>query len=1014
MAAVVTTLSARAQTITVSGTVTDSTSGEKMGGVNVLAGNAKTGVVTRPDGSYSIGLPQGAATLTFTYVGYARQVVNTGGRTVVNVRLTASGSVLSDVVVIGYGSARKKDLTGSVASVSLADMDKVPVTGTEQLLQGQVSGVQVTQVNAQPGSVFSVRIRGTNSINSGNEPLYVVDGFAGADISSINPADIASIDVLKDASATAIYGSRGANGVVIITTKRGVAGKDVVNVDAYTGMQQVGRKLDMMNATQFATYLDSVSSKNGNTTLPFTSAQISALGAGTDWQDALLRTAPISNYAISFSGGNEGARHFLSFNLFSQDGIVLNSNYKRAVMRYNLDKKVSDKIRIGLSSSAAYGYQQRSNVNANGGTQGAIIGDALMMSPTVPVRDSTGQFTYANDPSTLFREVGNPVAAATFNTDKFQSIALFANFFGEYEIIKGLKLRSTVGVNYRDTLEDQFLPTTTFLGALSAGAISKTTTNNYNWLNENTISFDRIFNGIHALNLLGGFTVQDFKRLNYNTTTQNLQSNNLGSGNISVGQNILIPTSNTTENTLVSYFTRLNYRLHDRYLFTFTMRADGSSRFGPNNKWGFFPSGAFAWRISDEKFMTRVNAVSDLKLRTSYGITGNQEIGSYNSLAQYASNSYTAGGANSGATNSQVGFFAANIANPNLKWESTSSFDAGLDLGLLKNTISMTADFYYKKTTNLLLQSAIPSSSGYLKLLQNIGSVENQGFEFSINTVNINTKKVRWTTSFNISTNRNKILDLGGQNNVPIGGVSTSLYPGAGKFFSSVLRLGAPIGSFYGYVFDGIWQSQSDITKSGTKQTVKPGDPIYKDFNGDSVLTSADQTVIGRAAPKFSYGFTSNLTVGRFSLYVMIQGQYGDNILNENLLQTVNGYNNTNKLAFVGTQSWNGPGTSNTLPAVNSVYRIGLGPVSDLVEDGSYLRVKTITLSYDVPLPRLTKGFFKTATVYITGQNLITITKYSGFDPEVNSYGLDGTSLNTDYNSYPNVKTILAGVKFGF
>ncbi|MBN8837121.1 MAG: TonB-dependent receptor [Sphingobacteriia bacterium] len=1003
----------KAQSIVISGKVTNKETGEKIEGASVVVGDDKKGVTTNVEGAYTIKVSSKNTVLTVSYVGFTSQSVKVGDKTVINIGLQPVSTALTDVVVIGYGSARKKDLTGSVASVSLANIDKTPVTGTEQLLQGQVSGVQVTQVNAQPGSVFSLRIRGTNSINSGNEPLYVVDGFAGADIGTINPSDIASIDVLKDASATAIYGSRGANGVVIITTKRGTSGKNAVNVEMYMGYQQVSKKMNMMNASQFATYIDSVYSRNGNP-LPFTPAQISAFGKGTDWQNELFRVAPISNYVVSFSGGNAETKHFLSFNYFDQNGIVINSGYKRGVLRFNLDKKIGNKIKIGVSSSVAYSYQQKSNVNPNGGNAGAIIGDALIMSPTIPLRDSTGQYTFANAPATYFREVGNPVAAAMNNTDRMQSVGTFFNFHAEYEIVKGLVFKSSFGLNYRDSIENVFYPTTTFLGALTSGSISKTTFNNYNWLNENTLSFDKNFKGIHAVKAVAGFTVQDFRKSNYNATTQNLQTNNLGSNNIAVGQNILIPTSVASENSIVSYFGRVNYGLLSKYLFTFTMRADGSSRFGPNNKWGYFPSGAFAWRLSDENFMKRSKTISDLKLRTSYGITGNQEIGSYNSMLQYSANSYTGGGANSGATNSQVGFYPANIANPNLKWESTSSFDVGVDLGLLQGRITFVADYYYKKTSNLLLQASIPSSSGYTKLLQNIGSVENRGLEFSINTVNIATPKVKWSTSFNIAFNKNKILDLGGQNNVPIGSVSSSLYPGAGKFFSSVLRVGAPVGAFYGYVFDGIWQSQDQITKSGTKQPVKPGDPIYKDLNGDSLLNASDQAIIGYATPKFTYGFSSTLSFGRWNLFVLLQGQYGDNILNENLLQTVNGYTNTNKLAYVGTDSWTGPGSTNTMPAVNSVYRIGLGVTSDLIENGTYLRVKTVTLGYDLPLPKLTKGVFKSANVYITAQNLLTLTKYSGYDPEVNSYGLDGTSLNTDYNSYPNVKTFLIGAKLIF
>lgn len=1011
--ATVLTLCVCAQTRKLSGKISDQNN-KPVSGATVSVKGSKTTTVAGDDGIFSINIPDKDNTiLVFGAVGFELKEAPAGKTNFLQITLRSTTKALEDVVVVGYGTSKKKDLTGAVASVSMTDVDKTPVVGTEQLLQGQISGVQVTQVNSQPGSSFSVRIRGTNSINSSNEPLYVVDGFAGADISIINANDIATMDVLKDASATAIYGSRGANGVVIITTKRGASGKSAVTFDMYYGYQQVKKMFDMMNAPQFATYLNQVAAANASTPI-YTPDQIKAMGNGTNWQKEIFRLAPISNYTLGFSGGDANSKHYLSFNFFDQQGIIINSGYKRGVMRFNLDKKISDKLKIGLSSSIAYSYQNKANVNTNGGSAGGTILDALRMNPAVPVKDSNGLYTYTNYPSPPVELIGNPVAAALYNTDRISNLRTFANFFAEYEIIKGLKFKTALGGNYRAAWDNQFLPTTTYLGSQTVGYASKIDSTNYNWLNENTLTYDKEFNKIHAINIVGGFTIQDFKMSTNTSATTGLQTNNLGNNNLAVGQNVITPTSNIVENTLVSYFTRVNYRLMDRYLFTFTMRADGSSRFGAGNKWGYFPSGAFAWRVSDENFMKNIKAISDLKLRTSYGVTGNQEIGSYNALAQYSATNYTAGGANSGTTAPQVGFYPANIANPGLSWESTASFDMGVDLGILNNRITFTADYYYKKTSNLLLWSAIPSSSGYTKLLKNVGSVQNQGFEFAVNTTNISNSKVKWTTSLNFSTNRNKILNLGGQNNVPIGNVSTSIYPGAGKFFSSILQIGQPVGSFYGYVFDGIWQSQDQITKSGTKQPVKPGDPIYKDFNGDSTLSAADQRVIGHASPKFTFGFTSNLTVGRFNLFVMLQGVQGDNILNENLLEAVNGITTTNKQAFVATQSWTGPGTSNTLPSVSSVYRRGLGVVSDLIENGSYLRFKTITLSYDVPFPKLTNGVFKSASVYVTAQNLITITKYSGYDPEVGSYGLDGTSLNTDYNPYPNVRTFLAGVKFGF
>lgn len=997
-----------ASAITVSGKIVNSEN-KPLGNISVVEKGTTNGTVTKENGAFSLSVSDANATLVISSVGYVQQEIALNGRTTINVSLKETTDELVQVVVVGYGTSRKKDLTGSVASVSMTNTDKTPVFGTSQLLQGTVSGVQVTQTNSQPGSSFTVRIRGTNSISSSSDPLYVIDGYAGADINALNPSDIAAIEVLKDASATAIYGSRGANGVVLITTKKGTAGRNAISFDMYTGVQKAGKKLDMMNAKQFATYLNQVTAANApSMALPFTQSQIDALGEGTDWQSELFRNAPISNYSLGLSGGNNDTRYYLSFNYFDQKGIILNSDYKRGTIRFNLDNKVSDKIRVGINSQFSYDMQDLANVNTNGGSTGGTLLDALRASPTVPLYDSTGAYTFQNGPIGYANILGNPVAAAVYNTDKVNNTRIFANAYGEYEIIKGLKLRTSFGAELYNRREDVFRPSFTYLGKTTNGFANVNTNNNYNWLNENTLSYDRQIGRIHAINVLAGWTYQEWKDRSANTTATTLSSNSYGTDNLGVGASIS-STSNTSKHVLASGLGRINYRLMDKYLFTFTMRADGSSRFGENKKWGYFPSGAIAWRMSDEKFIKNIDIINDLKLRASYGATGNQEIGSYNSLSQYGTNAYGLNGTR------VVGISPNNIANADLSWESTASFDIGLDLGLLKNRISFTADYYNKKTTNLLYNVTLPSTSGFTTMLQNIGSVRNQGVEFSLNTVNIETNKLRWATTFNLSRNMNKILSLGAVSYQYTGNVSTSLFPSGGQA-SSILQVGEAIGSFYGYTFNGIWQSASDITKSGTKQAVKPGDPIYLDLNGDSALTTADKRIIGHALPKFTYGFTSNFSYGPFNLFVLVQGVYGVNILNENKIEAENGTTTDNKFAYVATESWNGAGTSNRLPSVASTYRRGLGVTSDIIEDGSFARIKTITLSYAIPLPKLTR-VFKSASIYVTGQNLITITHYSGYDPEVNSYSNTSgnyTSLNTDYNPYPNVKTYMAGIKLGF
>ncbi len=1002
----------QAQVRTITGKVVSSTDNKPIAGATISLQGAKRSatVAAAEDGSFCIQVPKSHFVMEVSAIGFeTSEIPSVSMKEELVIVLKQSAKGLNEVVVVGYGTTKKKDLTGSVGLVPLANTDKTPVTGTAQLLEGTVAGVQVTQTNAQPGSSFMVRVRGINSISSGSDPLYVIDDFPGADITAINPSDIASIDVLKDASATAIFGSRGANGVVIITTKKGTSGRNAVTVDAYTGWQTVARQLQMMNAPTFASYLDDVTSTNNanngtNTALPYTQAQINAMGPGTNWQKAIFRTAPVSNYSLGFSGGNAEGHHYLSLNYFNQNGVVLNSGYQRGVIRFNMDHRVGSKIKVGFNTQASYDYQQKANINTNGGSTGGTILDALRASPIIPIKDSTGNYTYQNGPQPYVDILGNPVAAAVYNTAKGDNIRLLSNIYGEYEVINGLKLRANFGgelLNYR---EDIFRPTTTYLGANSNGYAAVNTNNNYDWLQEYTATYDRTF-GIHAINFVGGWTNQEWTYRSANVTGTTLSSNSYGTDNLGVAGSVTT-TSNKSRNSLVSGLARLNYRLMDKYLVTFSWRADASSRFGPNKKWGYFPSGAFAWRASDEKFIQKINAISDLKFRVSYGKTGNQDIGDYNSQSQYGTNTYYLNSAR------VVGISANNLANADLHWEQTAQFDAGFDLGLFSNRVTLTADYYNKKTTQLLYNVPLPSTSGFTNLLENIGALRDQGVEFLLTTNNIEGKKLHWTTTYNLSVNRNKILSLGNVTYQYIGSVSTSLFPSGGQV-SSILQDGKPMGSFYGYKFLGIWQSKDQIAKSGTKEAVRPGDPHYADISGDSNITAADRTIIGHALPKFTYGFTSDLTYGRFNLFVLIQGVYGDNILNENKIEMENGTTSDNKFAYVLRDSWVAGSNNNRLPSVVSTLRRTLGVTSDIIEDGSYMRFKTITLSYNLPLPRLT-SVFKSANIYVTGQNLITITNYTGFDPEVNSYGNSNTSLNSDYNPYPNIRTFLAGIRLGF
>lgn len=1005
-----------AKDVIIKGTVKGEGGGVLQGvAVNVKGTNISAG--TNAAGAFTISAPEGS-TLVFTYVGYVTQSINITNKTVINVTMAMDFDKykIDEVVVVGYGTQKKRDVTGAVGSVAMKDIENVPVTRADQILQGRVSGVQVTQTNSEPGGNISIRIRGTNSITAGNEPLFVIDGFPGAgDLNSINPNDIESIDVLKDASATAIYGSRGANGVVIVTTKKGKAGQTSINFETYQGVQNVSKTYEMMNATEYANYLNDVvtltNAETGSTRLPaYTPTQIAALGEGTNWQDELLRSAPIRNYQLSINGGNSETQHSLSLNYLTQDGVVLNSGFGRATLRYSLDKKIGDKIKMGFNTQTSRTDEDRALVNTAGGSAGSVILDALRFNPALPVRDAvTGQYTFQSGPAPYAdNNIGNPVAYAQTVNNKFATLRSLMNIFGEYEFIKGLKLRVNGGVDLNYDTRDFFLPSDLFL-ANGQGTATRTARNRYSWINENFLTYDKTFSKDHVVSFLAGLSIQQFDNTNFNASNTSFFTNILGSDNIGIGSTTLPPSSARGRKSLASYFGRANYSLMEKYLFTVTMRADGSSVFGDNNKWGYFPSAAFAWRVIEEDFMKDLTFLSDLKLRTSYGITGNQEIDPYSSLGRYGSNGYT-----TGATR-LIGIAPNNISNPDLTWESTASLDVGLDAAFLQNRISVTLDYYQKKTSDLLLQVSIPRSTGYQTTLINAGGVENKGFELGLSTVNFDGKNFQWSTNANISFNKNKVTDLNGEYQRFVGDLSTSIFPGANPG-SNVLRVGEPIGSFYGYTFQGIWQTPAEITASGiinTTNLIRPGDPRYADLNDDKIINAADRSIIGKAQPDFIYGITNNFSFKGFNLNVFLQGVQGVNVLNLNRYEIESGLLNTNKLKSV-VNRWTGPGTSNTIPKANSTLRRATGVTSDVVEDASFLRVKTVSLSYKIPVIKSMAKTVKSSSIYFTAQNLFTITDYTGFDPEVNSFGASNLSLNTDYNAYPNVRTFIVGLKIGF
>lgn len=889
--------------IEIQGTVTNS-SGEPLPGASVRLKGTNAGTTTDATGKFSLNIPGNSGVLVISFVGFVTQEININGKTDIKVVLTPQDNQADEVVVVGYGSTKKKDLTGSVGVVDVREQYKSPIIATEQMLEGQVSGVQVSQNQSQPGgAVFSIRIRGTNSINSGNEPLYVIDGYAGGDIVTISPSDIASISVLKDASATAIYGSRGANGVVMITTKRGNYNAKGLTIDAYTGVQKVAKKYKMMDAKQFATYLNQVQTltnqQNGtNDPLPYTDSEIGSMGKGTDWQDAIFRQAPISNITIGMNGGSSNTRYYTSLSYFDQKGIMLGSDYKRGIIRFNVDHNMSSRFKMGLSSYISYDYQKVASVNTGGGiTSPGVLWDAVRFNPAVPVKDDEGNYTFQNGPLPYIGPLGNPVAYALMSKNGLYRFATTANFFAEYEMLKGLKLRSALGAGYDNRGNKVFTPSSIFAGAATNGYAAQSSGQHYNWLSENTITYDKNINNRHVINAVGGFTFQHWYNKGFSAGITNLANNNLGYDNLGIGD-ADIPSAFFDENVLTSFFGRINYSFADRYLLTATVRADGSSRFGDRHKWGYFPSGAFAWNVAEENFMKNVKSVSTLKLRLSYGVTGNQEIGDYISLPVYVNDIYSLGRDPSPVT----AIFPIQIANPDIKWEQTATADIGLDIGLWNNRVEITTDYYNKKTSNLLLYINVPRTSGYESLLRNVGAVQNKGFEFSLTSRNIVNAAFTWESILNFSTNKNKVLDIGTNKEIYVGEITNNIYSGT----SGIIRVGQPIGTFYGYQFDGIWQTQDEIDRSGTEQPVAPGDPKYRDLDGDKSLTGLDRAIIGQALPKFIYGFTNNFKYGRLGLTIFLQGIYGNKIFNENRYEIENGFPIFNKLAYVATDSWNG------------------------------------------------------------------------------------------------------------
>jgi len=845
--------------------------------------------------------------------------------------------------------------------------------------------------------------------------LYVVDGFpiyndnnaanAGAlngglgdagtsinPLSSISPGDIESIDVLKDASATAIYGSRGANGVIIITTKRGKEGKSKISYDGSYGFQAVSHKIGLLNGKEFAQYKNDALANAGKALL-FTPAQIDSIGEGTDWQAALLKKSPIQSHNLSLTGGSDKTQYAISLGYLDQQGIIINTGFQRYNARVAIDSKVNNKLTVGFNFNESY---SEAKVAPDG-----TLKNALFFSPLAPIYDgTTGKYTLNNPFSTM---QGNPVAALNEEINTSKTNRILSNGFAEIELLKGLKAKVLIGADLIDNKQNSYIPLTIFEGQSTRGLASVGSKRALNLLNENTLTFSKSFANTHNIELLGGFTQQQSETEGEIARAAGFVNDLTTFNNLSSGSSLQTPSSSYTKWSLTSYIGRAAYNYKQKYFATGSIRADGSSRLGANNRWGYFPSGSLAWRINKEEFLdnfTKSIWLSTLKLRLSAGKTGNQEIAPYQSLSLLTSYVYP-----NGTTSIITGYAPYQVANPDLKWETTNQYDAGIDLGFFTDKILLNIDAYYKKTNDLLLSIPLPLTTGYSNALKNIGSVENKGIEITLSTDNIRTKNFNWTTDITYSVNRNKVLKLNeGVDKIL---VASELQTG------SAIVVGQPLGTFWGYKTDGLYKDISEIPTAPLIANTKVGDVKYLDLSGDSKITQAgDQTAIGNSQPKFIYGITNKLNYRNFDLSFFIQGSYGNQIYSYVLqqLEVPTGYQNVIG-GFADHYTNTNTGAQYQRPNEN----ITTNAVADIyVYDASYIRLKTLTFGYSLPSKYSEKLKIEKLRLYVSAQNLLTITNYPGYDPEVNYFDSNSSRQGVDFGSYPSAKSYNVGLNIIF
>jgi TonB-linked SusC/RagA family outer membrane protein len=955
-----------------------------MVGATVYIKGTSGGTVTNVEGRYSLSDVPDDATLVFSYIGMLTQEIEVGAQSVIDVVFSPDVLGLEEVVVIGYGTVRKSDLTGSVSQVKAEDLQSYPATNVQLALAGRSAGVEVIQTNGAPGAGVSLRIRGTNSIQGSNEPLYVVDGFPySGNPTNINTNDIESIEILKDASATAIYGSRGANGVVLITTKSGFSGKTQVDFHLGYSMQKLIKKMDLMNASEYA-QLHNEQAVNDGVAPYFTPAEISAFGEGTDWQDELFQTAPMLNTSLMVNGGNEKTQFSIGGSVFQQDGVIKGSDYNRYNFRTRFNHDISEKFRVDVSLNASRIKSDRKD--SGGGARGtSLFNSAITSPPTAPTHNADGSiFDFINLHPFVSPDQHNPLYYIDERQQTNRSNVFLGNAALIFNPIPSITIKVLGGIENSDNRNDSY-QTLEFRN--STGNAQVNTAQFTSMLSENTISYNNTFADRHNVSAIGGFTYQNFLQTTLSGGGQGFLSNVFETYNLGAAAVPGIPSSGYIESTLLSWLGRVNYSLDNKYLLTVSFRADGSSRFSEGNKWGYFPSAAVAWRLSEEDFLVNNATISNLKLRASWGLTGSQAIAPYSTLNQLNSGNTIFG------DNIYTTFAPGSRLPADLKWETTEQIDIGADIGILENRLSFTADYYIKNTTDLLNTVGLPSSLGYTTTIQNVGAVQNSGFELGIDGYPFSGTGFNWNIYANVAFNRNEVKELAGGEDVltnPVGNINLNDNVG-------ILRVGQPIGQFYGWLEDG-YDDEGFIK--------------YQDLDGDGEITQDDKTYIGQSYPKMIFGLNSIMSYKDFQLTFFIQGTTGNDIFNMGAATAIDYGRGLNAPRDVFTDHWT---TSNTNAKYPVITKNASQEASDrFIEDGSYVRLKNIELAYSLPVGKLGMSGFSQLQVYVSGQNLLTATSYSWWDPEVNSHGASGINRGIDQYTYPNNKSFTLGIRVGF